>query len=195
MPTPTTTDLLAQQTQHLTELTRGISAMTERLNDFIEVVVRESLQPDVAIFNNTATQYSPDIVAAEQLWRTLNDSGRLLLDSDYQLMRQGLGRPGVDLSLSIAIDSESGYAVLSGPGLAHATAIAIDGRVVVPIRRDSTTFVISAIEFRLELAHAVPHELEVIVTVLAFGTRGISARFVGPISTIAVDGGAEKGLD
>jgi hypothetical protein len=194
---PSTNDLLAQQSKHLADLAGEISVMTKHLNDFIEVVVRESLQPDVAIINSpgalSAGSTTSQIVAAQQLWRALNDSGTMLLDSDYQLMRQGLGRPGVDLSLDVVIDAESGHAVLSGPGLANATAVAIDGRVVVPIRRDNTTFVISAIEFRPELAHVVLHDHEVIVTVLAFGTRGITARYVGPVSTIVIDVAVEKG--
>ena len=193
MPTVNTNDLLVQQSAHLTDLTHSVSSLAAKLNEFIELIVIDSRQPDVAIINNSLTRQPSQQSTAEQLWSELASGGTLLLESDYRLMRQGLGRPGVNMNLEIDADEESGVAIVVGPALENAVALVIDGRVVIPIRRDSTTFVVRVDDLvgsmtRSELAN------DPTVTVLAFGPRGITGRFVGPVFTLFDGHASPKGL-
>lgn len=193
MPTANTNDLLAQQSANLTDLTNSVSSLAAKLNEFIELVVIDSRQPEVAIINNSINRQPSQQSTAEQLWNELASGGTLLLESDYRLMRQGLGRPGVNMNLEIDVDEESGFAIVVGPGLENAVALVIDGRVVIPIRRDSTTFVVSVNDLVAALTKSQLAN-DPTVTVLAFGPRGITGRFVGPVFTLFDGHASPKGL-
>ncbi len=182
MPTQSTSELLAQQTENITVLTDGVGQLTEVLKSLIEVVVRESYQPEVAIINNSVVQPAAQ-ATAEQLWAHLTSSGTMLLESDYRLMRQSLGRPDVDMTLDVMADAENHYVHVRGVGLATSVALNIDGRVVTPIRHDSTHFVVPV---ALVLAGLTEAKLETdpLITILSFGQRGITGRYAARFSDL-----------
>ena len=182
MPTPSTSELLAQQTENITDLTNGVGQLTELLKSFIEVVVRDSYQPDVAIINTSVAQPGAQITT-EQLWAHLANSGTMLLESDYRLMRQSLGRPDVDMTLDAVADAENHFVHVRGAGLATSVALNIDGRVVTPIRHDATHFVVPVASVLAGLTEA-KLETDPLITILSFGQRGITGRYSARFSDL-----------